>query len=86
MPRQGDTADASTGSATGAGPAAAADAPPRPTPRRSLSRADASLAPGPESSASDGMLTPRLLPAIDPSRPGPAARSASCGSPGWTSS
>jgi hypothetical protein len=79
MPRPGDAADASTGSSTGAGPAAAADAPSRPAPRSSLSRADASLAPGPGSSASDGMLTPRLLPAIDPSRP--AARSASDGSP-----
>ena len=47
MPRPGDAADASTGSATGAGPEAAADAPPGAAPRRSLSRADVSLAPGP---------------------------------------
>ena len=70
MQRPGDSADASTGSATGAGPAAAADAQPVPAPRRSLSLADASLAPCPGSSAPDGMLTPRLLPSIDPSRPG----------------
>jgi hypothetical protein len=40
-PRPGNAADASAGSAAGAGPAAAADAPSR-TPRRSLSCADAS--------------------------------------------